>query len=724
MTDFIITGPDGKKYKVTGNSAEGAVAALKKMLGGGARPEPSAAAGRIAAAKAGTLQASPESLARAAEMDRMAEDEITLSSQPAAARIGTKFAQGLPFVGEYYDEAAGAVAGAMGGDGQGLTADIRNVQGAMDRQRPGQSLAAGLAGGVAGSVPLAMAAAPAVISAAPTALAGRVAAGAAAGAVAGATEGAVSGYGAGNDGDRMKSAMQRGVIGGTLGGFVGGAAPAAAAGFRAVAETIKGRDVSVISKVLGISPGAAKVVKRYVENDDLVAAQALLKRSGADAMLADAGPNTAQLLDSAVQAGGAAPRIARGAVETRAAAANARLVKTLDGVLGAPEGVKAGSRGIAQRTAALRQEAYKRAYSTPINYAAQSGQAVEEVLARIPPRTLNAAISEANDAMRAEGIRNMQIMAEIADDGAVTFREMPNVQQLDEIKKALGTIAQNETDPVTGKITGAGLRAQRLARDLSGAIGEAAPTYRTAVKLGGDKIAEDKAFEIGRTLLSSGTTREQAAEVLNGASREAKAAAKRGLRTYLDDTLANIQRTVTDPNIDAREAMAAVKAMSSRANREKLTMLLGGQTDVVLRQLDEAAAHLELRSAIARNSATASRIAGKQAMDEITEPGVLGELMSGSPAAASRKAVQFFTGRTGEARIDRQQEIYAEIARALTQVRGPEAEAALRTVERAIAGQPVNSAEAARIGRVLAGSAALGAYQSGTQSLAIQQRAQ
>ena len=34
MGDFLITGPDGKRYKVTGDSAEGAVAALKKMLGG------------------------------------------------------------------------------------------------------------------------------------------------------------------------------------------------------------------------------------------------------------------------------------------------------------------------------------------------------------------------------------------------------------------------------------------------------------------------------------------------------------------------------------------------------------------------------------------------------------------------------------------------------------------------------------------------------------------
>jgi hypothetical protein len=719
MTDFIITGPDGKRYKVTGDSAEGAVAAVKKLLGMSSstvEPMPSAMAQRAAAARDGTLKASPQSLARAEEMDRIAEDEIILSRNPAAFNMATKAVQGLPFIGEYMDEAMGAASGAIGGDAEFATRTMRDTQGAMDRQRPGTSFAAGMTGGIVGSIPMAAAAAPALISAAPPALAGRVIGGAAIGAATGATEGAISGYGAGNDGDRARSAMERGIIGGAFGGAAGAALPAISAGVKSIAETIKGRDVGVISRVLGISPGAAKVVKKYVENDDLAAAQALLRRSGADAMLADAGPNTAQLLDSAVQAGGAAPRIARGAVESRAARAGQTLSRTLDTVLGPPAGVREGARGIAQRTSAIRQQAYTRAYSAPIDYAADAGRKIEDVLGRVPPRTLSAAISEANDAMRAEGVRNMQIMAEIADDGAVTFRQMPNVQQLDELKKALGSIARNETDAITGRISGAGLRAKKLAGQLSEAIADAVPSYRTAVKLGGDKIAEDQAFDLGRRLLSTGTTREQASEVLDGASREAKAAAKQGLRSYIDDTLANVQRTITDPNTDAREAMTAIKSLSSRANQQKLRMLLGNQADKVLDQIDEAAAHLELRSAIARNSATASRIAGKQAMDEITEPSALGELLSGRPAEASKKVVQFFTGQTGEARVEQQQQIYAEIADALTKLRGPDAEAALRSVEKAIAGQPVNSAEAARIGRVLASGGALGIYQTGTQS--------
>lgn len=90
---FVITAPDGKKYKVTGDSAEGAVAALKKMLGG-AEPQSdrsTAMAERAAAAKAGTLVASPEALARAAGADVMASEAMqggtSQSVMPNARRI-------------------------------------------------------------------------------------------------------------------------------------------------------------------------------------------------------------------------------------------------------------------------------------------------------------------------------------------------------------------------------------------------------------------------------------------------------------------------------------------------------------------------------------------------------------------------------------------------------------------------------------------------------------
>lgn len=712
MTDFMITAPDGKKYKVSGPDQAGALAALKKFLG--VQPADDAAQAkraRLQAAKDGTLEASPESLKAASAADQIAEDRAVLSGSPAALNALTKFNQGIPFVGEYTDELTGVFS-------KPAMERQRAVMAAMDRENPKTSMALQMAGGITGSIPLAAAAAPAVIASAPATVVGKAAVGGLAAGTAGAIEGGISGYGRGNDGDRAKSAGTGAMVGGALGVVIGAAAPAVAKGVKAIAETMKGRDVGTISRVLGISDKAARVVKANLEADDFVGAERALKRAGADAMLADAGPVSAQMLDTAAQSGGAASRIARTAVDDRANAANKRLTQALDMVLGKPEGVKAGAREIATRTAAVRKSAYDRAYSSAINYADDTGRGVEAVLDRIPPKTLNAAISEANDAMRAAGVKNMQIMAEIAPDGSVVFREMPNVQQLDEIKKALGAIAQKETDPLTGRITGAGVRAKKLASELRDATADAVPAYRTAVKLGGDKIAEDQALDLGRNLLKSGTTREQVAEAMQGASKEATAAAQKGLRTYIDDTLANVQRTITDPNIDAREAMKVVKDMSSRASREKMEAVLGpAKAKTLFQAIDEATAHLELRAATARNSATAARLAGKSEMDAAAEPGALGTLLEGEPLNAGKKIVQALTGRTDDAKVATQQALYAEIAQALTQKRGPEAERALKIVQDAIAGQPMRTEDAIRISRALTTGAALTSYQSGQKYL-------
>ena len=683
---------------------------------------------RAAAARAGTLQASPDALARAAGADQIAADQMTLGSVPTGLAPLTKAVQGLPFIGEYSDEITGAVgrgAEAVGlaapGTGNRAEAQQRAVQDAYGRQNPIAATAAATAGGIIGSVPLAVAAGPAMLARAPVSGIGKVLAGGAAGAVAGGVEGAVSGFGAGTGDNRAQSAVERGAIGAGLGGVLGAAAGPIASGIRRVAERLKGRDVAVIRDTLNISTDAARVIKAQLDSDDFAAAAQSIQRAGPDAMLADAGPAAAQLLDTSMQAGGAATRIGRDAVETRAGDAGRRVTAMLDTVLGKPEGTRAAARSISQRTAGVRQQAYDRAFASPIDYASDAGRNVEGVLSRIPPRTLQAAVSEANDAMRANGVRNMQIMAEIADDGAVTFREMPNVQQLDEIKKALGTIAQNETDAVTGRISGAGLRAKRLAGDLRAALGEAAPAYNTAVRLGGDKIAEDQALDLGRKLLSTGTTREAVAEAMKDASVEAKDALRRGLRQQIDDNLANVQRTLTDPNTDAREALKLVKDMSSRANREKVEVALGaGRTKTLFRALDEATAQLELRSSVARNSATASRLAGQEAVKEITAPGALGALMQGEPGQAMRNIVQTLSGQTSARQMADRQALYAEIATALTNRRGADAQQALAAIQAAMQGQPIKSADAVRIARQLTGGGVLGLYQSGQQSLSSQ----
>lgn len=667
---------------------------------------------RLDAAKAGTLEIGDDRLAEQRALDQQFVDERAIEASGGKGKTAAReFIAGVPFAGEYADELYGAV------HGDAARAEYNAGREAFRRTNPKTALAANVAGGVVGSIPMAVAAAPAVSAAAPASLGARMLAGATAAGTTGALEGAVSGYGAGEDGNRAQTAFERGKLGAAFGAGAGAIAPAAAHGIKAIAEYVKSTDIGIIARTFGISRKAADVLKTDLSALDFSAAQRNLDVAGPSAMLADAGIPTREALDAAITGGGKAARIGTDAVSERAAFAGKRLGQVMDTLLGAPQGVKSAAKSIAARTSAMRQTAYDRAYATAIDYADNAGRNIEDVLARIPAGTLKSAIGEANDAMQAAGARNMQIMAEIAPDGAVTFREMPNVQQLDEIKKALGSVAATHVDQF-GRPTAAGKRARKLAGDLKDAIAAAVPSYGRAVKLGGDKIAEDQSLDLGRKLFLQGTSRETVAETMKGASVEAQEAARRGIREYIDDTLARVRRSIDDPSVDTQETRRLLDTLSSRDARDKLRIVLGApKADRLFAEIDAVGKQFGTRMAIATGSQTGRREARRAALDDALAPGVLGNAQQGKGIATVQSVVRFLTRETPQAMAARRQEVLADVAKALTTMRGQDAKDALTAVQRAIAGQPIKSQEAARIANLLASSGALAGYQAGTKAL-------
>lgn len=694
-----------------------------------AAPEGSALSGdqiaRIEAAKAGTLQVSPEAAAKQQQIDQPFQDQMAIAASGGGTKVAAReFTRGVPFLGQYADELYGAL------HGDAARQEYLAGLAAFDRQNPKTAAGLGIAGGVAGSIPAAVAAGPSVVAAAPGPLLARVAAGAGAGAAFGGLEGAVSGYGAGNDGNRGESALKGGVVGATFGGALGGAAPAAAQGMSSMLQWAKGKDISIIADTFGISKKAAGVLKTDLEALDFGAAARNLKTSGADAMVADAGQPLREALDAAITGGGKAARIGTDAVSARAAATGTRLGKVMDTILGAPQGIKSAAKSIAERTAPLRKKAYDMAYGTAIDYSSDAGRNIEAVLGRVPGKTLSAAISEANDAMQAAGIKNMQIMAQIGEDGAVTFREMPNVQQLDEIKKALGSVAADQVDQF-GRPTAAGLRARGLAFDLKSAISDAVPAYKTATKLGGDKLAEDRALALGRKLFNPSTTREDVADWVRAASTSTNAsknsivpfgktfvldehdAIKHGIRSYIDDTLARVRRSIDDPSVDTQETRRLLDTLTTRDAREKLSMVLGQQkAGRLFSEIDAAGKQFATRQAIATGSATGRREARSRALDNVLAPGIIGNAGKGELWPTIHSVVQMVTRATPANELAARQAVLADVAKALTTKRGPDAQAALTIVQKAIEGQPVKTDEAARLARLLASSGALVGYQS------------
>lgn len=636
--------------------------------------------------------------------------ERQLKKQPILGPASQYF-RGVPFIGSAQDEIVG---------GDPLTREISRQVQIQSEDDPGSTLvrtgstilnaAPMLAGGLAFAPRLA----------APT-TAGKMVQGSAFGGVAGATEGATYGALDAREGERVRGGVQGGVEGGVIGATIGGAFPLAGKTVQEIARYLGGRakglrssDVKTVASELGISTAAARVVKNALEANDLDAAARELARAGDQSMLSDAGPGAQSLLKNAAQRSPVGGKIARDAVDARAAEARELLEGSLDRIMGPPKGVREIQSGISSRTAKVRQAAYDRAYGQPINYeTGGKGEAILGVLERVPSRTLQRAIDEANEAMQAAGVQNQQILAEVAEDGAVTFRDMPNVQQVDQIKRALQDISRKEEDAVTGKTTAAGMRASKLAQDLNAALADAVPDYSRAVRLGGDKIAEERAADIGRKLLRPGTTPEEVARAIGpNSSREARQAAKDALRGDIEDRLSTVSRVVSDGNTDAREAMKLVRDMSSRAAIKKVEMVLGKSAARDLHKaLDDATVRLELRAAIAMRSDTAQNLGVAETVKNLTEPGMLGRIAEGEPAQAFKRLVQALTGKSPEARVARQQGIFEEVATALTQIRGRDAQRALHIVNKAIKTEEISDAGARMVARALVVPAASGAYQ-------------
>lgn len=710
MADFIITGPDGKRYKVTGDTPEGAVGALKKMLGGG-QDSGSAMRDRIAAAKAGTLQMSPERQAEQAAIDRPVEDRMIVDAMGPGLTRAMTANRGLPFIGEYVDEAIG---GLVGGN---TTEQIRAAQDAFARTNPKEATALQIGGGVLGSIPMAGAAVASGVGKG-LAVGQKAILGAGAGIVGGGVEGAVSGYGAGNDGNRGSSAVERGLIGAGIGGVVGGVAPLVGAGLSNLFKRYKGTDIKAISRSFRISPDAAKVVKNAIENDDFQAAAAAIDRAGGKAMLADAGPAAQNLLDTAVQTGGKAGRIAKEAIDSRAVASGREMQGALDATLGSPQGQKGLTTAIRENSAPARTAAYDAAYAAPIDYADGRGRMLEGLLNRVPGK----AVSRAKELMRLEGAESAQIMAEIADDGSVKFSRLPDVRQIDYITRALNDVADAaDGQGKLGGTTALGRAYGDLSKNIRKTLRGAVPEYGAALDTAADAISQRKAVDLGYDMLKSGTRRETVADAMKGASKAEIDATKQGVRSYIDDTLANVKAAVTNPNLEIGEFRKLAGDLRTRASRDKLSAVLGPtEARALYDTLEENLTALELRASIAANSKTAARQSTNQMVKDVTAPGPISTLMAGKPLDATRRVVQVMTGQTPEMVALRQQGIMDEIATALTSIRGNDAKVALAIVQRAISGQPVTEMQARLIGRALSTATAVGGYQTGTRYLSTQ----
>ncbi len=487
------------------------------------------------------------------------------------------------------------------------------------------------------------------------------------GARQGAQAGAISG------GLNAEGTVADRVVGSGLGlaaGAAGGAAMAPVA--QGVGSLWKRHITDKIAKGEGMPANVYTLLQRALQGDDIAGAGGRkIAEGGEDAMLADAGQSAQNLLDHSIRQSGPGATLAAERVGGRVSKAAEKVKQTLDDTLGQPQGVKGAARDIAESTKANRKQLYDDAYDTAINYSSAEGRALEGMMERIPSRVMSDAVNEANEQMVAKGLPHMQIKINVADDGSYVLEEMMSVRQLDMIKRALGTMGAEAIDQF-GRKTSKGNMYSDLARELKRRIEDLVPAYGTAVKAGGDKIERDMALKMGRDLMRPGTTREAVEEATKEMSDAARDEAKKGLRGYIDDTLANVKRTMTDPDVDGREAYKLLTDMSSRASREKARMVLGDDAaNAMFSKLDEAVKAFELRASVARNSATHVRDVTDRAVRKQVEGGPFNKLREAEPLNAVKLIVKTVFGRSPEKLQKISDEMYRSLVDVLTR-EGPE----------------------------------------------------
>jgi hypothetical protein len=621
----------------------------------------------------------------------MAESRIRqdiLGQAPIASR-GAAAIQGLPFVGEYVDELIGLAS-------PRIQQNVRAAQSAMSEEYPITTGALQTGTAIAATAPFL----PARVAG--TTLERALKTGAL-GTVFGGAEGGVSGYGRGETPEQRMESAKSGAKWGAAGGLGGGLSSP----YLERISILFDKPARTLADQLGISVEAAQVIRStFSQGGNMQDAVDAVERAGRTGMIADANAATKAMTDAVAATGGEASDIVSSSVRQRAETAGIDLSSQLDETLGdVPAGTRSVLEEVAGRSASARGRLYDAALGSPIDYTSTAGAAIESLFERIPDRVKVEAIRRANEAMQMEGTRGqtMQIRAIIGDDGSVSFLEMPNMTQLNELKIALQEMAQDMVNPRTGQMTAEGIRYQKIAGELRGALTEANPIYGRAVDLGGEKIQEENAFMLGLDMLKDKTTREQVQQGLSGITQAQRDLVRRGVRSNIDETLANVKSSIdAGGETEIAEARRLLRNLSSRANRDKLQMLLSPEEYAEFeRTLMQSYMAMDLRASTARGSQTAIRQQVQGDIEQATSGGMLRNIQQGKPAMATQDIIKALTGATDEFTVQQRQAVYADLARVLVGRQGKDAQAALNYIQQAVENGKIDQKRAAFVANVI-----------------------
>ena len=482
--------------------------------------------------------------------------------------------------------------------------------------------------------------------------------------------------------------------GAVLGGIGGAASPYLGAGIGKVAETggnyLK-RNAHL--KNLGLSPDSARMVLRSMNADD-VGSEGVdrLRRAGPNAMLADAGPSAAALLDATIQRNGPGSSAARSAVDGRVNSAARSMRGLLNATLGPATGVKRRRDAIYAATQPWRSASYGAAYSDAIDYSTPQGQELLNLMARTRPGY----IREVNARLKEEGHVSSQIKVSMNDDGTLTYERLPDVKFIDQLTRILN--GKSKTVGREGDADNA-MRIGNLAKSIRDNLRSANPSYDDALKEGRIPIRLTEATDTGTKILNDKFTREMLEAELKNLPQAERQAMMGGLRDQIDEIMGNVRKTAGDPTAEPQQLQRMLGILTTDNNKQKMSMLLGPQAARrFYRSLDEMNSAAMLRQRTRLGSPTGPRAVLTQAMRDSRDNSLINAAVT-EPSRIMPILRQKLSGRDPLAALEADDAVSGEIANFLTQRRGVAAERFLPTLRSVMDARSANRVSGVRAAR-------------------------
>lgn len=715
MQTYVFTSPEGKKYKITAPSEAEARASLQRHLAKPTQPEPEvvptpeqAAPQRegyevveafpdggviykgaggaetyVGPSGSGYSTTDPKTIKQirfvggdAASVSRGETAQDIIGEVPTRIASLLKGFSGLRgYVEPIISKGASAVSQMYG---EGVSPE--QVRGLLDEaiarreaEAPKTVAASRLAGGIASAIPFAPKLAAETII-------GKIGQGTTLGLGLGALEGLIAGYGEGG----REEAIRQAQTGGQFGALFGGAAPVVAPVVGAAYGRYLEKPVKDIIGEIGFKKDAARVVQDFLEMDAAEAVESA-EAAGPYGSVSMLGPNMTALIDYVANSVGKGATIVKQNLKDTSLQASTDLKQAFNTSLGVPtRGLQAQKTQIMADTAEARRELYGKAYDFEIDPETAGGAELVSILNRVAPDDISGAktlLREAGEDYRfigGERVSEAQLQEVLQTvpagtrpritsnpDGTYTIHATPKVSTLDYVSRKL--LSRSQALKRAGDYEDAASKAN-LARLIRSKLDEINPDYAKARAAGKDAIDQKLAAELGDDILNMRTSRESVAQAVESMDDIAKTQLRQALRNRLDEIMANAKVNPRGTNdAEVVEALAALKALNTRASREKLTMALGEETMSVLSpQIASTTEAMIHHASVATNSKTAIRQLVLDKMNEMAQPSLGDKFRQAGPISTVAGAIvdPLFSRPSRAAQVARLGE---EIAPVLTQ---------------------------------------------------------